>query len=157
TYLAQGEEAAIVVNAVNAGYSTIDGTTKEVTFTDKLPAGVEVVEGKEGIEGETGQQIGKGTAHPTIILACTNEANTIKCPVKSKILPTESIRLKVLVKVTAPAGTTMTNEVHIEGGGIEPATSTHSETSSSGKAPFGVEGYELRPENADGSLDTQAG
>ena len=157
THMVPGQQAAIIINAVNGGYSTIEGATNEVTFTDKLPAGVEVVEGKEGIEGTSGQASPKNPKHPLYKLTCTNESNTIKCPVNNPILPTESVRLKVLVKVTASAGVQMTNEVHIQGGGIEPADSTHSEESSADPTRFGVESYELRPEDAGGSLDTQAG
>src|SRR5262249_35823605 len=42
TNLAPGKEAAVVINAVNAGYGTIDATTNTITFKDKLPEGVEV-------------------------------------------------------------------------------------------------------------------
>ncbi|MEA2215679.1 MAG: hypothetical protein QOK19_1240 [Solirubrobacteraceae bacterium] len=157
TALKQGEEAAIVINAVNAGYAPIDATANAITFKDKLPAGVEVVSAATAIEGEAGEQVGKEPNHPTIVLACTNTENTISCPVKAKILPTESLRLKVLVKVTAPAGTTLTNEVTIEGGGVATTSAARSITTSATPVPFGVENYELRPENADGTLDTQAG
>ena len=157
TALKQGEEAAIVINAVNAGYQTIDSTTNTITFKDKLPAGVEVVPGSTAIEGEAGEQVGKVPNHPTIVLTCTNTENTISCPVKTKILPTESLRLKVLVKVTAPAETTLTNTVEIEGGGLTTTTASRSAVTSATAAPFGVENYELRPENADGTLDAQAG
>lgn len=157
TNLAPGQEAAVVIDATNVGYGTIDASTHPITFKDKLPEGVEVVAGTTAIEGEAGQQIGKEPKHPVIILPCTNSENTISCPVKNKILPTESLRLKVLVKVTAAAGVTLTNTVTIEGGGIATTTSSKSETTSSTQKPFGVESYELRPENADGSLDTQAG
>jgi hypothetical protein len=157
TALKQGDEAAIVINAVNAGYAPVDATTNTITFKDKLPAGVEVVPGATAIEGEAGEQVGKVPNHPTIVLTCSNTENTISCPVKTKILPTESLRLKVLVKVTAEAGTTLTNEVTIEGGGLATTSVPRSVTTSATPASFGVENYELRSENADGTLDAQAG
>jgi hypothetical protein len=157
TNLEPGKEAAIVVNAVNAGYAPVDATSTQITLTDTLPAGMEIVAGEQAVEGETGEQIGKVPNHPTIILSCSHTTTTVSCPVKAKLLPTESIRLKVLVKVTAEAGEELTNEVHIEGGGIGTTTATHKGLVSGEPRPFGVESYELRPENADGSLDTQAG
>src|SRR6185312_6591322 len=131
TNLAPGQEAAVVIDATNVGYGTVDASATPITFKDKLPEGVEVVAGSTAIEGEAGQQIGKEPKHPVIILPCTNSENTISCPVKNKILPTESLRLKVLVKVTAATGATLTNTVTIEGGGIATTTSSKSETTSS--------------------------
>ncbi len=166
-----GGETAIVVDAVNAGYEPIAAKSK-ITLVDKLPEGVEVVPGSEAIEGEAGQQIGKPPAHPDVILSCSNSAGTITCPLEDKVegkgktkknleyqvLPGESIRLKVLVKVTAAAESNLTNAVTLEGGGLSTPTNSTFTTEVSSQAPtFGAESYTLRPETASGALDTQAG
>jgi uncharacterized repeat protein (TIGR01451 family) len=157
TNLAPGKEAAIIVNAVNAGYTPIEAETAQVTLTDTLPAGVEVVPGSAAIEGEVGENPSKPPKHPLVLLTCTQTGQTLSCPVKFKLLPTEAVRLKILVKVTAEAGTTLTNIVHLEGGGAPAVTVPSSGVASPEPAPFGEEHYELLPENADGTLDTQAG
>jgi hypothetical protein len=168
---APGGETAIVVNAVNAGYEAIKSGSA-IKLTDKLPLGVEIVPGSQSIEAEAGEENGKIPNHPQISLTCTTTERTIVCPLENKVegkgkekktrefsvLPTESLRLKVLVKVTAAAGAKLTNEARVEGGSVsssEPSLRT-AEVSTEA-APFGAESYELRPENAGGSVDTQAG
>ncbi len=67
------------------------------------------------------------------------------------------IRIKVKVSETAVSGEV--NRASVSGGGVPPASaSSRVAVGAEGEPiPFGVEQYELRPENADGSPDTQAG
>jgi hypothetical protein len=174
--LVSGEEAAIVVTAVDGGYQPIEAvktkkTTSNIVLSDTLPANTEIIEGSEAIEGQAGPQEPKPPAHPLIKLPCTTTGTpatgqTVSCTIEGlKLLPFEEIRLKVLVKVLASNGTNLTNRVNVSGGaipgeGAAPSGSSEKTANVTGEAPaFGLEreGYKLRPENQDGSLDTQAG
>jgi hypothetical protein len=170
---APGGEAVIVVTAVNAGFEAISAK-EAITLTDTLPAGVELVPGKSSAEpspdGQAGQQLGN-EHHPKIVLKCTAAAQTVTCPLvntvegKGKkevkheynVLPSESIRLRLRVKVTATEGT-LTNEAKVTGGGIPGSeVSKQTTTISATPGPWGAESYELRPEDSEGKLVTQAG
>ena len=71
--------------------------------------------------------------------------------------PFSSLELKIVVKVAAGAGSSVVNAASASGAG-SPAVSLETPIAvGSGPVPFGVESYELWPENADGSADTQAG
>ena len=173
--LTNGQEGAIVVTAVDGGYQAIEAvktkkTTSNIVLTDTLPAGVEVIGTSEAVKGQAGPQEPKA-AHPLVKLVCTvtgvpATGQTVTCPVEGlKLLPFEEIRLKVLVNVLAENGTTVTNQVKISGGAVEgggaapTATAEKTTTVATEPSTFGAEreGYKLRPENQDGSLDTQAG
>ena len=166
--LPHGGEAFIVVTAANNGYGTADGLVTPVTITDTLPENVEILrkgpKGEEAyVEGEGGQE-----ASPTIQkLTCTVVASTVSCPYAGKTATTESVRLKILVRINGAQGANFTNKVQVSGGGSAPAESTRTsvigpeetaEEEESGKnVPFKVDHYELQAENADGTLDSQAG
>jgi hypothetical protein len=168
---APGKEAVIVVSAVNGGFAPISAKEK-VTLTDTLPAGVELLPGRPSEPspaGEAGQQLGN-EHHPKIILECTTSGQTISCPLvnvpaKGKkpateynILPGESLRLRLRVKITAAAGASLTNEAKVTGGSIPPSEASRETTEvSETPEPWSAESFTLRPENDDGSLDTQAG
>jgi hypothetical protein len=171
TNMSSGHEADITVTAVDAGYTEMTGAASEIKLIEKLPSGVEVKPGTESIEAEAGPQLEKGI-HKKTLLTCTNTAGTIVCPYKGILLNSESIRLKVVVNVTAQAGTKLTNEVQVSGGkelktvggkqiegeGVSaPEPLLRTTTVNEEPTQFGVENYELRPEEANGEIDTRAG
>jgi hypothetical protein len=164
---APGQEAVIIVTAVNGGFTPVSAKEK-ITLTDTLPAGVELLGGRTNEPspaGEAGQQLAKEPKHPKIILNCTSGEGKVVCPLQNgvegkgkkavtheyEVLPGESLRLRLRVRVTAAAGTSLTNEAQVTGGGIGSSEVAKETTEvSSTPAPWNAE-------SDDGSLDTQAG
>ncbi len=144
TNLAPGGEGTIVVVAANHGNGTAKGSSTPIVLSDKLPAGLKVTK-IFGIDG-TG----------TFGMNCQPLPATT-CTYTHDLLPYERVQMTVFVKVETGAGT-LQNIVEASGGGAAP-TGAKSErvVVSSTPAPFGVNQYELTPENEDGSTDTQAG
>jgi len=132
-----------------------------VTITDKLPAGLVATEITLR-DGSIPLPI-VGDCQPLPALSCT----WTKTPpfdmgaVGREILPPYQ-RLEVLITVKVEAGenapkTGEQNEVKVQGGNTSSATLAEPITVSTAPVPFGVEKYELKAENEDGSPDTQAG
>src|SRR5665213_3317494 len=160
--LPPGGEGSIVVAATNLGDAEANGASIPVSITDKLPKGLEATK----IEG----------AYPALGLDNNGHDHEFKCSLEllrctltgkkngfgffepvAPVLPYEAreVRIRVKVEPNAPSGTD--NETTVSGGGAPTASGTQAVTVSSEPTPFGVERYELRPENEDGSIDTQAG
>ncbi len=156
TTLPSGGEAQIVATASNLGYEDATGT---LTISDRLPAGVELVPGsvrgvQPGIEAVL-TRAGKASK-----LTCTEAAPLVSCTTTNKVSPYGAIELLATVKVTAAAGASLSNEVKLEGGTpTAPLVRSLSVGSSPGNSgtSFGVQNYELEPENETGNLETQAG
>jgi hypothetical protein len=153
TNLAPGSEALVIASALNEGYAEVDGTSKPIVMSDTLPAGLEV----KSVLAEAGPDL-TSEKRQRVVLSCTTEESTVSCPFTGKIVESESIRLKISVVVSkeAPEGT-LSNQIHIEGASTTAATLTRPLAISNEATKFGVEHYELKPENDDGSIDAQAG
>jgi hypothetical protein len=152
--LAKGRPAGlVVVTAVNLGDASANPETQPVTLTDKLPAGLEAV----WIEGSAGETVGtRGLANPLqcslASLSCTFlGAHEIK-----QVAPYEPLQMRIAVnKIEARSGAV--NEASVVGGGAPAARVKQSLTVSNAPIPFGVNTYEMRPEEEGGGVDTQAG
>ena len=165
SYLPPGGSGEVVATVVNVG----DTSTTEagaqggpVTIVDRLPAGLRAV----AVEGA---MIDKGEARMSpfpcsLETRSAGEAPLAVCPVTGSGLPWGSalppfvaVEVRVSVVVEAGARTGEENEVSVSGGGAPPASISRPVTISAQLVPFGVEDYELSPEEAGGSIDTQAG
>ncbi len=152
-------DGVVVVTATNLGDAAVNPETQPVTVTDRLPAGLEAV-GIEGIADEN-------------FLHSAGEASPLECSLKELsctftgkkvgntfpaffVEPYEQLRVKVLVKATG-ARTGAVNEASVIGGGAPAAGVRQALTVSDAPVPFGASTYELRPEEAGGGVDTQAG
>jgi len=151
-------EGVIEVTLANLGDADVNGAEagKEVKITDKLPAGLEATE----VVGESHGNIKSETRNisPADGLRCSAApTNPILCTFKRTLPPYEQLEIFIRVKVKLQAPSEPSNEVTVEGGGAKPE-SLGRKLKVNGKATaFGVEQYELAPENEDGSTDTQAG
>lgn len=151
-------ERQIVVTASNLGDADTSGP---VTITDKLPAGLEAV-GIEGIAGDGPGDRGTMTCSSTT-LTCTFEKFEKKnaqgeTEVVSATLPSyDQLEVRVGVVVKAGASSSEINEASISGGGAHAASIRRPITVSETTTPFGVEDYELTPEEEGGGVDTQVG
>ena len=83
---------------------------------------------------------------------------TVTCEWPNEIPETESFRLKIVVKI-APSTTEglAPNTVEVSGGDVEKASLIKNLHISGEATKFGVQDYEILPEDATGHPETQAG
>ncbi len=165
--LPSGGEGQVDASASNLGYEEILASeAHQVKITDIVPTGLEVIASK--VRGYarlphspvSGRSVsGRGNTGSFTELKCEATGQTVSCFVKHPIYAYEGLEMVIPVKVNAPAGSKLPNEVKIEGGETEAFSAPLSETVEvgSGATPFGLQKYELKPENEEGKLDTQAG
>jgi hypothetical protein len=159
TSVAPGKKALIQVTTINAGHQEITSSTP-VKVTVAVPAGLKVV----NVHGEAGPYTGT-VQRSSIPLTCNLAQNVVCEMTTGAIHPWETIRIGIRTEAegTLKAGEKLETTAHIEGGrtpeAAEPGHVTQTKTTEVSNEPVkaGVERYELRPENADGTLDTQAG
>jgi hypothetical protein len=156
TNLPSGGEAQIAVLAWNLG-DTASTTESAVTISDQLPAGLTATAIRshtflQGIEFFGAQEPMKCSLSPEP--SCVwSKARSL---VGEELTPYGILEMTITVKVNAAPGL-VTNEARIEGGEAPSASVSQPLRVSGTPAPFGIERYELLPENEDGSRDTQAG
>jgi hypothetical protein len=152
-----GGEGTISLLMENFGDEEAQGT---IALTDKLPAGLTV----QSIEiGGPGVQ----ALSPSVIklFFCKTPPGEVVCKLSPGWVAPNSahhlrpylylrVDIKVKVSETAESGEDI---VGISGAGAPFASSSRPIVVSDAPVPFGMEQYELRAENADGSPDTQAG
>ncbi len=147
-----GGEGGIVVEASNLGDARVNATETPVTIVDKLPAGVTVthVYG-EGGGGELGRGDAKG------FTTCSVSGQTVTCTFGGflPLLAYERLLIGISVKTTLGSGDGM-NEVSVSGGNTAPVASRRALRLEE-DGSFGVEKYEITPEEEGGAIDTQAG
>ena len=162
-------DGEIVVTAINVGDATAQAEATPVKIRDRLPAGLHAVfaEGTSeffntehgGLEcAVTGSQEVQCTFGGTF-----EHKNEFKheYEVRPKSLPPYE-QLEVVIGVAVAPGTASgeLNEASVSGGGAPGALVRHpikvAETPGE-VTPFGVEDYELTPEEVGGSVDAQAG
>ena len=168
TNLPPGEEARIIATATNLGQENVIGSgAHPIVISDALPAGLKVPAGLSGAE-IVGKLEAKGIAE-TIELKCSLEEmqrREVSCTTLNttqSVRPYQELNLVIPVEVAAGASTGEQNTVSLTGGedpagGEVPGASLAQKiTISAAETPFGVQKYELTPENEDGSTDIQAG
>ncbi len=161
TNLKPGSKVIIYAMATDIGYEDVSGASSHVVFSDTVPAGLKVI-----IEsGEAGVYRTLNQTYKTIFPPCTTTGRVFSCSLEGDIRPAESVRVRVEAEVEpgVELGSTLTNEFKVEGGltpkgGAPTAQTFKKEMPVTDEAvKFGTERFELRPENKDGTPDTQAG
>jgi hypothetical protein len=142
----------IVVTAINVGDAAANGAVTPVRIADELPPGLKAV----SMEGVSGQSAASNDGP----VSC--EVTTLTCTFAGSLPPYHQIEVRIVVAVEPSAKTSQGkpgegNEAGVSGGGAPAARVTHTITVSRSPTPFGVENYELTPEEAGGSPDRQAG
>jgi hypothetical protein len=158
-----GGEGTITVEASNLGDAMVNAEAHPVTIVDTLPAGVTVTETetkpaefKPNINGRS-EQFKEGTSPISAPMSCSLAGQTVTCTYSSLPLPAyEHLTIAINVKV-APGRGEEENVVSVSGGGAAPVTAKRTLALSDTPPPFGVESYELTPEEEGGGADTQAG
>jgi hypothetical protein len=150
-------EGQISVLAENLGDTGLHGTAP-VIFKDKLPAGLTAQSVRLFIgSGVNGGNEAFGRVFCEVLpreVTCTIPGELVEAFVPVSY---GNLSANIEVKVAANAQTGEANEASISGGGAPPASVSRPVLVSGEAAKFGVEQYEMRAENADGSPDTQAG
>ena len=163
TNLPLESEGMIVVTAANIGDADVKAESRHVTITDTLPAGLEVIH-IEPFSGGT-ERSGKNFAEGALTCAETKETDgptTITCTF-DKYLPTfEELDIRIRVK-TGDKAEEPESQVSVKGG--ETPAGGEAASASLGRrikinndgTSWGVEQFELTPENEKFEPDTQAG
>jgi len=142
----------IIATVINVGDANTAG---EATIVDTLPKGLKAV----GVQGE----LEVGSAHGALGKCelkeeVAGEAQSVVCLTGSNpVLPYDLVEVRVAVVVQPGAVSGEENEISVSGGGAPPLAIKRPLTISSAPTPFGVEDYELSPEESGGGVDTQAG
>jgi hypothetical protein len=146
-------DGQLVVNALNLGDASTNG---EVTITDTLPAGLQAV----GVEAKVYEGVGNFSAAP---VDCTL-GSVVICHLAASLVPYTEVeaRIGVLVqpgaKVCEPGSAGCEkNVVSVSGGGAPPAALSRPVTVNDQPVPFGLQEYQVTPEEEGGAPTTQAG
>ncbi len=156
-----GSEATVELDVSNLGDAPAGGVLDEnlvlgqtpITVVDQLPAGLAIT----GVHPEGGgTSLNKFGArdYPSLV-KCDVEGQTVTCYDGVPVRPYEHIVIVITVKVAAGAGHGE-NEVNVSGGGA-PAVVSRRALAAEGPSSYGVETYELTPEEEGGLPSTQAG
>jgi hypothetical protein len=143
-----------------------------ITIVDTLPEGVRVAEAEINVgflhikAGEPditahAEVIQEGSSAEVGVMPCTLAGRTVSCTYDGgshhQPLPAyEALTVAINVEVEKGKGQGV-NEVSVQGGGVAPLTAKKALALSDTPPPFGVETYELTPEEEGGLPDTQAG
>jgi hypothetical protein len=155
-------EAVLTLDVANVGDASAGGTLAEnqalkslpISVVDRLPAGVTATEVHP--EGGGGRLDYSGAGNYPSLVACSIEEQVVTCGYGVPVLPYEHIVIGISVKV-APGSGRGDNEVDVSGGGAPAVISRHPLALEDPVPPFGVQSYELLPEEEGGLADAQAG
>ncbi|HWX44392.1 MAG TPA: hypothetical protein VNY52_03610 [Solirubrobacteraceae bacterium] len=143
-----------------------DETKGFVTVVDKLPAGVTAT----GVYGQGGGQDPGWYAEIsleekfkffesfgfTVPKLCSISGQTVECKYGVQVHPYEQMIIEIIAKV-APGAGRGENEVRVTGGGAAAASSRQALAVEAPIPSYGVQTYEVTPEEDGGTEDTQAG
>ncbi|HXB64238.1 MAG TPA: hypothetical protein VNV42_05105 [Solirubrobacteraceae bacterium] len=144
-------DGQIIATLTNLGDASADGTSTPVTVTDHLPSGLEAT----AIEGVAGEGGGVGAPANYGPVECVLQ--TLTCTFAHKLPPYTQIEVTIGVTVKPGATTGELNRVGVSGGDTPVASIARPITVGEAPTPFGVETYELSPEEEGGGPATQAG
>jgi hypothetical protein len=155
-------EAAVVVDIGNLGEASVGGTLNEnlvlgsrpITVVDQLPVGVTATHAY--VEGGGGALNTNGAVEYPSLAQCSIEEQTVTCNYGIPVRPYEHIVIVIRVRVAQGSGRG-DNEVSVTGGGAPSFLSRGALAVEGPPAPYGVQSYELAPEEEGGLADTQAG
>jgi hypothetical protein len=155
--LPPGGEGRILLLAEDLGDAGVSHSSS-VVLRDRLPAGLTAQSVSLGLSSTEPFEF-FGEAFCSVLakeVTCTVPGfMTEELPLYGRAYSHIEAYIKVKVAETAKSGEE--SEVSVSGGGAPSVSLTKPLTIDAAPVPFGIEQYEMRPENADGSLDTQAG
>jgi hypothetical protein len=150
--LEPGTEAQIVVSVANLGDGPVDGSKTPVQVADKLPPGLKAV----SIEG-VAETLGAPGSFGSVKCSLKPASEPLDCVFEGKLPPYAAIEISIGVEVEESISPGAVNEASVTGGQARDASVRRPLRVGSELTGFGVEDYELAPEEEGGALDTQAG
>jgi hypothetical protein len=138
-------DGRVILSAANMSGEDLIGE-KPVTLADELPPGLKAV----GIEGFVQE---RGAVENPVECSLA----TLSCTSSERVPPYEEMQVFVSVDVEKDAHSGEPDKLTVSGGNALPAKVERGIAIGNGPTSFGVEDYELTPEEANGSIDTQAG
>ncbi len=157
TNLAPGQKGEVVAVIVNLGDAPVVSTQADpVEITDALPAGLVATGVMEGYAARGDNDRGELAKEP---LKNCEALPELRCPYLGTLPPYIAIEVHIPVQAetSLQEGEQIENEVRVEGANAPPKIVRRPLILSAEKTPFGVERYELSPEEEDGSPDIFAG
>ena len=160
TNLPVGGEGIVIVDAANIGDAEVDGRTSRAKIVDTLPANVtEVTKIEAGDEGTPRFSSINGQEFKEDFLCAKSQSGLawqIECTYDNDLAPFEQLEILVYVKTRSTSGEE-NSKLSVEDGGA-PSESVVAPIKVNGATTaFGVESYELTPENENFEPDTEAG
>jgi hypothetical protein len=153
THLAPGAQGEVVGVLVNLGDAPVLATElNPVTITDVLPAGLKATGPLEGYATRGDNEESHAEDH---LKGCT-AAPVLSCKYVGRLDPFIAIEVRVRVEADGPTGE-LSNELKVEGANAPAKSIARPVKVDSEATTFGVERYELTPEEEDGSPASQAG
>jgi hypothetical protein len=160
TSLPVGQEGIVIIDAANIGDAEVNGRGNEVKIVDSLPANIAEVTKIEAEDEGTPRFVSiHGQEFKEDFLCSKRESESrwqIECTYDNELAPFEQLEVVAYVKTDTAAAEA--SQVSVENGGAPtesveaPIVTVNGDTTS-----FGVESYELMPENEDFEPDTEAG
>ncbi len=155
SYLKPGGEGKVVVAVTNLGDANAEGSGAPIIVTDTLP---------EGVTASSAIYFASNTVFESDLgegPCSVSNARVVSCEFKGIMPPYARLEVKISVKVAPTLEPGRYPDAASASGGRAARVSLDDKltelTVNQSPTPFGVQTYELTPENADGSLDTQAG
>jgi hypothetical protein len=148
---ATGQVVGVLINLGDAPVLATEGAP--VAITDTLPAGLEATEPMVGYAARGNNEDGRFSEYP---LECA-PLPELRCKYVGLLPPFVAIEVHIGVKARGGVASGELNRINVEGGNVSPKSGTGAITASSTPTPFGIERYELTPEEEDGSPATKAG
>ncbi len=153
----KGEIVAIAINLGDASVTAPEGNP--VVISDTLPKGLVATGKMQGFAASGADGIAKGE-NP---LAKCEALPALRCKFAGTLPPYIAIEVHIPVTVeatppTKPDGELLEeNTIKVEGGNATPKAASSALTVSAAPTPFGIEHFELSPEEENGTPDLQAG
>lgn len=138
-------DGRLILTGVDMSAEGVTGSETPFTMTDKLPPGLTAV-GIEGLVEYSDEELP---------MECS--LATLSCKSSGRVAAYEQMQMYIDVNVKPGATAGETDELAASGGNARDARKTRDVAIGDAPVRFGVENYELTPEEADGSIDTQAG
>jgi hypothetical protein len=153
TNLPQNGEGEVIVSAANLGDGPVDGNADPATITDTLPAGLEATEVRT--KRAPWPEL-EGLAEPEFECSAA-PTNPVVCTMRGRVLSFEQVEILIKVRTKADAPAESDNKVTVSGGDT-PASALSRPLKVDGAATgFGVERFEITPEDEEFNPDVQAG
>jgi hypothetical protein len=144
-------DGEIVVTATDLGDASIDGEAPGVNIVDALPEGLQAVSIK-GLSGE-----GAAVGAPKNFGAVECVLSSLACTYAGKLPAYAQIEVTIGVVVKQGAASGEDNHASVTGGEAPPVSIARPVTINQAQTPFGVEEYDLVPEEEGGTVANQAG